>query len=68
MEIEFTEKELEILESYVRGEIDCPTDETRELLGTLAERALDYERESKSDDDPEDLLLWYYDKYKAQGE
>lgn len=66
MKIEFTPKELEILESYERGEIDCPGGETREILSNLAERALAYERETESDDDPDNLLLWYYDKYKEQ--
>lgn len=66
MKIELSKQELETLESYERGEIDCPTDDAREILGNIAEKALEYERKSKSDDDPEDLLLWYYDKYKAQ--
>lgn len=66
MKIELTKKELEILESYERGEIDCPSDEAREMLGNLAEKALKYERDSKSGDDPDDLLLWYYSKFKEQ--
>lgn len=68
MKIEFTPKELEILQSYERGEIDCPAGETKEIIGNLAERALAYERETKSEDDPENLLLWYYNKYKEQQE
>ena len=66
MKIELTPKEIEILQSYERGEIDCPAGETKEIIGNLAERALAYERETGSKDDPENLLLWYYEQYKKQ--
>ena len=66
MKIEFTPQEIQILESYERGELENPAGETKEIIGKLAEKALAYERETKSEDDPDDLLLWYFDKYKEQ--
>lgn len=66
MKIEFTEKELEILESCEKGEIDCPAGETADIIGSLLERALAYEKEVKPKEEPEDLLHWYYEQYKAQ--
>lgn len=66
MKIELTPQEVELLEAYLRGEYDCPTDEIKEFIGKLAERALEYERATKSEDDPDDLLAWYYEQYKAQ--
>ena len=68
MKIEFAPQEIEILEKYERGELENPAGETKEIIGNLAERALAYERETKSEDDPDDLLLWYFDKYKEQQE
>lgn len=66
MKIELTKKEIEILQSYERGEIEFPQSETKDIISNLAERALEYERETKSEDDPDDLLIWYYDEYKKQ--
>lgn len=68
MKIELTSQEIEILESYKRGELENPAGDTRNMIGKLAEKALEYERETKSEDDPDDLLLWYYEQYKAQQE
>lgn len=68
MKIELSTEEKAILESYMRGEIDCPAGETKEIIEGLAEKALAYERETKSEDDPDDLLIWYYEKFKAQGD
>ena len=66
MKIELSPQEIDILEKIERGEIDEPVGETREIVNDLLERALAYEKETKSEDDPDDLLLWYYDQYKAQ--
>lgn len=68
MKIELTEKEIQILELCKEGKMENPSGETREIIGNLAERALAYEMETKSEDDPDDLLMWYYDKYKEQNQ
>jgi hypothetical protein len=64
--IELTPKEIDIIEKCISGEIDTPTGETGEIVGNLLERALAYEKEVKPEQDPEDLLQWYYEQYKAQ--
>lgn len=66
MKIELTEKEIKVLDLYMAGKLENPSGETREILGSLAERALAYEMETKSEDDPDDMLAWYYNKYKEQ--
>ena len=64
--IELTPKEIDTIEKCISGEIDTPTGETGEIVGNLLERALAYEKEVKPEQDPEDLLQWYYEQYKAQ--
>ena len=64
--IELTHQEIDIIEKCISGEIDTPTGEVGEIVGNLLERALAYEKEVKPEQDPEDLLLWYYEQYKAQ--
>ena len=64
--IELTPKEIDIIEKCISGEIDTPTGEVGEIVGNLLERALAYEKEVKPEQDPEDLLEWYYEQYKAQ--
>ena len=64
--IELTQQEIDIIEKCISGEIDTPTGETGEIVGNLLERALAYENEVKPEQDPEDLLEWYYEQYKAQ--
>lgn len=66
MKIELSPQEIDILEKIERGEIDEPVGETREIVNDLLERALAYEKEIGSQEDPDDLLLWYYNKYKEQ--
>lgn len=66
MKIELTPQEIDLLNRYEKGELENPAGELREQLGALAEKALAYEMETESDDDPENMLLWYYDKYKEQ--
>ena len=66
MKIELTAQEIDLLERYEKGEFENPAGDTRYMIGKLAEKALAYERETKSEDDPDDLLLWYFDKYKEQ--
>ena len=66
MKIEFTEKEIDIIERCISGEIDIPAGETGEMVGNILERALAYENEVKPEKEPDDLLLWYYDQYKKQ--
>lgn len=64
--IELTQQEIDIIEKCIIGEIDAPTGETGEIVGDLLERALAYEKEVKPEQEPEDLLQWFYDKYKEQ--
>lgn len=64
--IELTQQEIDIIEKCISGEIDTPTGEVGEIVGNLLERALAYEKEIGSQEDPDDLLLWYYNKYKEQ--
>ena len=64
--IELTPKEIDIIEKCISGELDTPTGEVGEIVGNLLERALAYENEIKPEQDPEDLLQWYYEQYKAQ--
>ena len=66
MKIELTQKEINIIEKCISGEIDAPTGETGEIVGNILERALAYENEVKPAEEPEDLLQWYYEQYKAQ--
>ena len=66
MKIELTPKEIDIIEKCISGEIDAPTGETGEIVGNILERALAYENEVKPAEEPEDLLQWYYEQYKAQ--
>ena len=64
--IELTQQEIDIIEKCISGEIDTPTGEVGEIVGNLLERALAYEKEVKPEQDPEDLLQWHYEQYKAQ--
>lgn len=64
--IELTQQEIDIIEKCISGEIDAPKGETGEIVGDLLERALAYEKEVKPEQEPEDLLQWYYEQYKAQ--
>ena len=64
--IELTQQEIDIIEKCISGEIDVPTGEVGKIVGDLLERALAYEKEVKPEQDPEDLLQWYYEQYKAQ--
>ena len=66
MKIELTHQEIDLLERYENGEFENPAGELREQLGALAEKALAYEMETESDDDPDNMLIWYYEKYKEQ--
>lgn len=66
MKIELTPQEIDIIEKCISGEIDSPTGETGEIVGNILERALAYENEVKPAEEPEDLLQWYYEQYKAQ--
>ena len=66
MKIELTPKEIDIIEKCISGEIDSPKGETGEIVGNILERALAYENEVKPAEEPEDLLQWYYEQYKAQ--
>lgn len=66
MKIELTEKEKQLIDLYTAGKLENPSGETRDIICQLSERALAYEIETKSEDDPDDLLAWYYEKYKEQ--
>ena len=48
MKIELTAQEIDLLERYEKGEFENPAGDTRDMIGKLAEKALAYERETKS--------------------
>ena len=68
--IEFTEKEIEIVELFLAEKIDIETvatDEQKELLMGVTDRAEALMDELNAYDELDDnLIKWYYDKYKAQ--
>lgn len=68
--IEFTEKEIEIVELFLAEKIDIETvatDEQKELLMGVTDRAEALMEELDAYDELDDnLIKWYYDKYKAQ--
>lgn len=69
--IELTDKEKEIVELFLAEKIDIETvatDEQKELLMGVTDRAEALMDELNAYDELDDnLIKWYYDKYKAQG-
>lgn len=68
--IELTEKEIEVVELFLAEKIDIETvatDEQKELLMGVTDRAEALMEELDAYDELDDnLIKWYYDKYKAQ--
>lgn len=69
--IELTEKEIEVVELFLAEKVDIETvatDEQKELLMGVTDRAEALMDELNAYDELDDnLIKWYYDKYKAQG-
>ena len=68
--IELTEKEIEVVELFLAEKVDIETvatDEQKELLMGVTDRAEALMDELNAYDELDDnLIKWYYDKYKAQ--
>ena len=68
--IVLTEKEIEIIDLFLAEKIDIETvatDEQKELLMGVTDRAEALMEELDAYDELDDnLIKWYYDKYKAQ--
>lgn len=64
--IELTAKEIEVIEQQLQGKIEVytATDEQQEILGGVIDKATELAQQTQEDFD--DLIQWYYDKYKAQ--
>ncbi|MEE1004897.1 MAG: hypothetical protein UH685_06125 [Bacteroidaceae bacterium] len=69
--IELTKGEIEIVELFLAEKIDIETvatDEQKELLMGVVDRAEALMEELNAYDELDDnLVRWYYDKYKQQG-
>lgn len=67
-----TEREIELINKHLRGEIEVhsATDEEQEVLGNIIDRADDLMEELNAydalDDLEFDLLRWYLSMYEAQ--
>ena len=68
--ITLTEKEIEIIDLFLAEKIDIEsvaTDEQKELLMGVTDRAEALMEELNAYDELDDnLIKWYYEKYKAQ--
>lgn len=68
--IELTEKEIEIIDLFLAEKVDIEsvaTDEQKELLMGVIDRAESLMDELNAYDELGDnLVKWYYNKYKAQ--
>ena len=68
--IELTEKEIEVVELFLAEKVDIETvatDEQKELLMGVTDRAEALMDELNAYDELDDnLIKWYYDKYKSQ--
>ena len=69
--IVLTEKEIEVIDLFLAEKVDIETvatDEQKELLMGVTDRAEALMDELNAYDELDDnLIKWYYDKYKAQG-
>ncbi|MBR6077451.1 MAG: hypothetical protein IKP63_03765 [Paludibacteraceae bacterium] len=61
-----TKKEIEFLKKYGGRRISISKEKDAEYIRNLVDKAIAYEREIGLEYVPDDLLLWYYDQYKAQ--
>ncbi len=68
--IVLTEKEIEVIDLFLAEKVDIETvatDEQKELLMGVTDRAEALMEELDAYDELDDnLIKWYYDKYKAQ--
>lgn len=68
--IVLTEKEIEVIDLFLAEKIDIETvatDEQKELLMGVTDRAEALMEELNAYDELDDnLIKWYYDKYKSQ--
>ena len=68
--IVLTEKEIEVIDLFLSEKVDIETvatDEQKELLMGVTDRAEALMEELDAYDELDDnLIKWYYDKYKAQ--
>lgn len=67
--IELSKAEIETIELYERDEYfhDTMTEEQREIFGGVIDKAEALEEELDAyDESGNDLIRWFYDKYKAQ--
>lgn len=70
-QIELTPKEIEVIELQLEEKIDISTatEEQKVVLMGVIDKAEALMSELDAYDELEDdLIRWYYDKYKAQGE
>ncbi len=69
--IELSKAEIETIELYERDEYfhDTMTEEQREIFGGVIDKAEALEEELDAyDESGDDLIRWFYAKYKAQEE
>ena len=67
--IELSEKEIEVINAQLNGEIDgwTATDEQQKLLTGVINKAEALMDELNAyDDDFDDLIKWFWDKYQSQ--
>ena len=68
--IVLTEKEIEVIDLFLAEKVDIETvatDEQKELLMGVTDRAEALMEELNAYDELDDnLIKWYYDKYKSQ--
>lgn len=67
--IELSEKEIEVINAQLNGEIDgwTATDEQQKLLtGVISKAEALMDELNAYDDDFDDLIKWFWDKYQSQ--
>jgi Mg2+ and Co2+ transporter CorA len=65
--ITLTAEEITLIERFLNKEIDNPVGEDAEMMKKISDAAIDLMKELNAFDELGDnLIRWYYDKYKAQ--
>jgi Mg2+ and Co2+ transporter CorA len=65
--ITLTAEEISLIERFLNKEIDSPVREDAEMMKKISDAAIDLMKELNAFDELGDnLIRWYYDKYKAQ--
>jgi Mg2+ and Co2+ transporter CorA len=65
--ITLTAEEISLIERFLNKEIDSPVGEDAEMMKKISDAAIDLMKELNAFDELGDnLIRWYYDKYKAQ--